>query len=229
MIGPRGLKSTEIKSPFTICGIATTALKTITAIAGATRRFTYLHSFAVRTSFTTWGVPLHRPPNHQLRFGDKDHIPFWIEVRYKVGQSYSALLGFFRRFELIFTTAEERDVIRLHTNFQQGRGSVYVSPEHHRQGAGTEHILLYADYENKLGASNQSGTTTTRNCTTTLDRQMAAGVSQSSAIGVPTASERHVGCFAVPTEPAGDGWPAVAGVEAASAHRHQRARQPQSP
>jgi len=126
--------------------------------------------------FTTWGVPYIGHPIVSFQFGDKEHIAFSIEVRYKVGQSYSAILGFFRQFELIFTTAEEGDVIRLRTNFRKDEEvfmyHLNITPEQARAI-----FLLYADYENKLSKQPEWYNAVTRNCTTTLDRQMAADVS----------------------------------------------------
>ena len=69
--------------------------------------------------FTTWGPKYIGHPILSFQFGDNDHIAFSIEARYKVGQDYSAILGFFRQYELIFITADERDVIRLRTNFRK--------------------------------------------------------------------------------------------------------------
>ena len=69
--------------------------------------------------FTQWGPKWIGHPIVSFQFGDNDHIAFSIEARYKVGQSYSAVLGFFRQYELIFITADERDVIRLRTNYRK--------------------------------------------------------------------------------------------------------------
>ena len=40
-----------------------------------------------------------------------------IETRKEVGETYSAVRGFFRYYELIYTISDERDVVRLRTNF----------------------------------------------------------------------------------------------------------------
>src|ERR1700692_1266670 len=69
--------------------------------------------------FTTWGPKYIGHPIVSFQFGDHDHIAFSIEARYKAGRTYSAILGFFRQYELIFITADERDVIRLRTNYRK--------------------------------------------------------------------------------------------------------------
>ena len=43
-----------------------------------------------------------------------------IEQRKTIGQTYSTLRGFFRQYELIYLVANERDVVRLRTNFRKG-------------------------------------------------------------------------------------------------------------
>src|SRR5580658_8471498 len=69
--------------------------------------------------FTTWGVRWIGHPIVSFQFGNDQHVAFSIEARYKGGQAYSAILGFFRQYELIFVVADERDVIRLRTNFRK--------------------------------------------------------------------------------------------------------------
>lgn len=47
-----------------------------------------------------------------------DHVAVSIEVRKRRGQSYSAVGGLFRQFALVFIWAEERDVVRVRTDFR---------------------------------------------------------------------------------------------------------------
>lgn len=123
--------------------------------------------------FTTWGPKYIGHPILSFQFGDDDHIAFSIEARYKAGQSYSALLGFFRQYELIFIAADERDVIRLRTNYRKDEQvflyRTTVSPERARAI-----FLIYADYLNKLRDHPEWYNALTRNCTTTLDSKIAA-------------------------------------------------------
>ena len=123
--------------------------------------------------FTTWGPKYIGHPIVSFQFGDNDHIAFSIEARYKAGQSYSAILGFFRQYELIFITADERDVIRLRTNYRKDEEvflyRTTVSPVRAR-----EIFLIYADYLNQLRDQPEWYNALTRNCTTTLDTKIAA-------------------------------------------------------
>jgi hypothetical protein len=74
---------------------------------------------------TYWGSPWIAHPIVSFQFGDSDHIAFSIETRKEVGEEYSAFKGFFRQYELIYIVADERDVIRLRTNYRTGE-EVYL-------------------------------------------------------------------------------------------------------
>jgi len=123
--------------------------------------------------FTTWGPKYIGHPILSFQFGDNDHIAFSIEARYKVGQSYSAILGFFRQYELIFITADERDVIRLRTNFRKDE-QVFMYRTTVSADRAREIFLIYADYLNQLRDHPEWYNALTRNCTTTLDTKIAA-------------------------------------------------------
>ena len=124
---------------------------------------------------TTWGVRWIAHPILSFQFGHDQHVAFSIEARYKAGQAYSAILGFFRQYELIVVAADERDVIRLRTNFRKDeevflyRGR--VGPESARAI-----FLTYVEYLNHLKDHPEWYNALTRNCTTTLDRQIASEV-----------------------------------------------------
>ena len=71
-----------------------------------------------------------------FQFGDNDYIAMSIETRKEVGEQYSAIRGFFRHYELIYMASDERDVVRLRTNYRKGE-EIYLfhtpaTPEHAR-------------------------------------------------------------------------------------------------
>jgi hypothetical protein len=125
---------------------------------------------------TNWGSRWISHPILSFQFGDNEHIAFSIEARYQAGQSYSAVLGFFRQYELIFVTADERDVIRLRTNYREGE-EVYLYRARLPQDTTRRMFLTYIGYLNRLKDQPEWYNALTRNCTTTLDRQLAAEVS----------------------------------------------------
>ncbi len=122
--------------------------------------------------FTTWGPKYIGHPIVSFQFGDHDHVAFSIEARYKVGQSYSAILGFFRQYELIFITADERNVIRLRTNYRKDE-QVFLYRTTISADRARKIFLIYADYLNKLRDHPEWYNALTRNCTTTLDTKIA--------------------------------------------------------
>ena len=67
-----------------------------------------------------WGSPYMAHPIVSFQFADARPVCFSIETRKEVGESYSAIGGIYRQYELIYIIADERDVIRLRTNFRKG-------------------------------------------------------------------------------------------------------------
>jgi Domain of unknown function (DUF4105)/Glycosyltransferase family 87 len=51
-------------------------------------------------------------------FADGHHVAISIEARKEKGEGYSTVQGFFRQYELLYVVADERDVIRLRTNYR---------------------------------------------------------------------------------------------------------------
>ena len=76
-------------------------------------------------SVVHWGSPLIAHTMVSFGFEGGDYLCISIEVRKEEGESYSAVRGFFRQFELTYIIADERDLIRLRTNFRQGE-EVYL-------------------------------------------------------------------------------------------------------
>ncbi len=130
---------------------------------------------AVDFVFTTWGVPWIGHPILSFVFEDGQHIAFSIEARYQVGESYSTVRGFFRQYELIFVAADERDVVRLRTNYRKGE-EVYLYRTNMQTETAQAMFLTYTTYLNKLKEHPEWYNALTKNCTTTLDRQLSANV-----------------------------------------------------
>jgi hypothetical protein len=116
---------------------------------------------------TFWGSPWIAHPIVSFQFGDRGHVAFSVETRKEVGEEYSAFRGFFRQYELIYTIADERDVIRLRTNYRTGE-EVYlyrttVSPETARAV-----FLGYLETANELHRKPAFYNAVTSNCTTNI-------------------------------------------------------------
>jgi hypothetical protein len=101
-------------------------------------------------------------------FGD-DHLAVSIEARKVQGEGYSSAKGFFRQYELVYVVADERDVIRVRTNYRRDPPEqvflyrLQVSPENLRRV-----FLDYVRTINALHERPQFYNTLTTNCTTNI-------------------------------------------------------------
>jgi hypothetical protein len=89
-----------------------------------------------------------------------------IETRKEVGEEYSAVKGFFKQFELIYIVADERDLIRLRTNYRKETVYLYrlaAKPELVR-----EVLLDYIMSVNQLNRQPEWYNALTQNCTTAI-------------------------------------------------------------
>ena len=122
---------------------------------------------------TYWGSPLIAHPILSFDFGEQGHICFSIETRSERGAAYSTVRGFYRQFELIYIPADERDVIRLRTNFRKGE-EVYLYgltlPVDQIRGR----FLEYAHHLNDLRARPEWYNAISTNCTTSIRSQHEA-------------------------------------------------------
>jgi len=67
-----------------------------------------------------WGVPHVAHTMLSFGFRNGDYLCISIEMRKQMGESYSLMRGFFRNYELIYIVADERDLVRLRTNYRTG-------------------------------------------------------------------------------------------------------------
>ena len=100
-------------------------------------------------------------------FAGGDHLAISIETRKEKGEGYSTLKGFFRQYELYYVVADERDVIRLRTNYRNDPPEdVYV----YRLQGPLENVrrvfLQYINKINDLQIHPEFYNTLTTNCTT---------------------------------------------------------------
>ena len=102
-------------------------------------------------------------------FEGGDHLAVSIETRKEKGEGYSTIKGFFRQYELFYVVADERDVIRLRTNFRQDPPEqVYL---YRLQGSlenGRRLFLEYLHGMNALKDQPEFYNTLTTNCTTQI-------------------------------------------------------------
>jgi hypothetical protein len=107
-------------------------------------------------------------------FGDKEYLAVSIETRKEKGESYSAVNGFFRNYELAYVVADERDVIALRTNIRNPEERVYVLRTQMALENGRKLFLDYINSMNKLRQHPTFYNTLTTNCTTQVLRHVWA-------------------------------------------------------
>jgi hypothetical protein len=107
-------------------------------------------------------------------FADGQHLAISIETRKKVGQSYSAVLGFFRQYEIYYVVADERDLVGVRAKF---RGEDLYLYRLKAPAAQARAMLLdYLKEVNRLDAAPEWYNALVHNCTTTI-RHHAQNVS----------------------------------------------------
>ena len=136
---------------------------------------------------TWWGPTLIAHPIISFDFGDQGHVPMSIETRDEVGQSYSAVRGFYRQYMLTYIVTDERDVIRLRTNYRHNPDEeVYIFRTTASPKLARKIFLDYLQRANELHATPEWYNALTNNCTTNID------VSASAAQGHATVFDWRV-------------------------------------
>jgi hypothetical protein len=118
-----------------------------------------------------WGSPAMAHPILSFDFGPDGRICFSIETRPEKGESYSALGGLYRRFELIYLVADERDVVRVRANYRKGE-DVYLYRLKARDALPA--FMEYVRTVNELHQTPRWYNAITNNCTTAIRNQRAA-------------------------------------------------------
>lgn len=113
-----------------------------------------------------WGSPAIAHVIASFGFSDGEHIAFSIEMRKEAGEAGSMLRSFFRGYELIYIAADERDLIRVRTNFRNPREQVYLFRT--RLPIEDQRLLFlsYAQKIDELQARPEWYNTIDDNCTT---------------------------------------------------------------
>lgn len=136
-----------------------------------TRRFDLRNLRGVDLFINYWGSPYMAHPILSFDFGPDGRVCFSIETRPERGEAYSALGGLYRRFELACVVADERDVIRLRTNYRKGEDVFLYRLNASRAREG---FLDYIRTVNELHAAPRWYNAITSNCTTAIRNQRAA-------------------------------------------------------
>jgi hypothetical protein len=101
-------------------------------------------------------------------FGD-EHLAISVEARKERTEGYSSLAGFFRQYELVYVVGDERDLIRVRTNYRKDPPEdVYLFP---LRGAPGSERRLFLEYMRAITALRERPAfynTLTTNCTNVI-------------------------------------------------------------
>jgi hypothetical protein len=116
-----------------------------------------------------WGSPWIAHPIVSFQFADAAPLCFSIETRKTAGQTYSTIGGLYRQYALIYLVSDERDVIRLRTNYRNE--DIYLYHTTVPQNRASERFLEYVRSLNALRAQPRWYNAITTNCTTSIRSQ----------------------------------------------------------
>lgn len=127
----------------------------------------------VDVAFVHWGLPMIAHVIVSFHFAGDDYVAVSIEMRKQIGQSYSAIRGFFRQYMLVYIFADERDLIRLRSNFRKGD-----EVDLYRTTADADYsrklFLQYLRRANQLHQRPEWYNALSSNCTTNIFTEMEA-------------------------------------------------------
>jgi Domain of unknown function (DUF4105) len=115
-------------------------------------------------------------------FADGRHLAVSVETRRRKGQTYSAIAGFFRHYQLIFVIADERDLIGVRTDIRREGVYLYrlrITPEETRRLFGG-----YMDRATALAERPEFYNTITNNCTSNIVRIINRGLPRGKRLGL---------------------------------------------
>jgi len=117
-----------------------------------------------------WGSPKIAHTMLSFDFKDQGNVCFSIETRKEKGEEYSTIKGFFRQYEIIYVVADERDLVRLRTNYREkGKGEdVYLYRLNALPEVVRKVFLSYLEEINRLKDRPQWYNALTGNCTTSI-------------------------------------------------------------
>jgi hypothetical protein len=102
-------------------------------------------------------------------FSGKDFLAISIETRRERPESYSSIAGFFKQYELFYVVADERDLIRLRTNYRKDPPEdVYVYRTVASAANARRVFLDYIREINSLAEKPEFYNSLTTNCTTSI-------------------------------------------------------------
>lgn len=130
----------------------------LSQLRGADMYFSYWDSPTIAHTIVSW------------EFAEGPPLAISIETRKEVGESYSAVKGFFRQFELYYVVADERDVVGVRANHRGEQLRLYHLKQPLEEARAV--LLDYAERISSLAEKPRWYNAATHNCTTTIRQHM---------------------------------------------------------
>ena len=125
-------------------------------------------------------------------FADRDYVAISVEIRKEKGESFSVLKGLLRQYEVMYVVGDERDLVKLRTNYRKDPVHLYrirTTPARIRTM-----FTAMLQRANKLREQPEFYNTLTNTCTTNLVRHVneitPKRIPFSPAVLLPASSDR---------------------------------------
>jgi hypothetical protein len=105
-----------------------------------------------------------------FEFANDQFVAISVEIRKEKGESFSAVKGLFNQYELMYVIADEKDVIKLRSNYR--KDNVYLYPIKTEKEKAKELFLSMITRANDLGENPQFYNTIANNCTTNIAKHI---------------------------------------------------------
>lgn len=99
-------------------------------------------------------------------FANGDYLAISVEIRKEIGESFSPLKGLLRNYELMYVVADERDVLKLRSNYR--KHDVYLYPVQTTTETMQKVLVDILNRLNKLKTEPEFYNTLTNTCTTNI-------------------------------------------------------------
>jgi len=119
-----------------------------------------------------WGMEAIAHTFLSYGFSDGSYLAVSVEIRPAIGQVYDMVQGFFKQYQIIYIWADERDLVRLRTNYKKENVYLYrstFSPDKVRKM-----FLSMLQETNSIHDKPQFYNTLTHSCTNTLGNHVIA-------------------------------------------------------
>ena len=137
-----------------------------------TRTYDLTKLKGVDISFTYWGVKDIAHTMTSFDFGEGNYLALSIEQRRQVGRENGTLIdGFFKQFALTYIWGDERDLVRLRTNYRKGE-ELFLYRTTLTAQESRQLLVRMLERTNRLASHPEFYNTATDNCTNGILRHI---------------------------------------------------------